>query len=365
MTKKTILAWANLGTGSFHHTNKRQKKLMKILLTGGAGYIGSILSRILLEKGHDITILDRLYFGTDPIKDIAERITLIKDDIRWFNPETLKGKDAVIDLASLSNDPSGELDPQKTLEINYKGRVRVANLSKKYGVSRYILASSCSVYGFQGGILTEESTLNPLTTYAKANANAEKEVLPLANKNFSVTVLRQATVYGLSHRMRFDLAINGMILGFYKTGQIPIMRDGKQWRPFVHVKDTSNAFTKILETDVELVNGQIFNVGSNDQNLQIFILAQLVAESINLPFKYEWYGDPDTRSYRVSFDKIKQKLNYKTNYTPREGAKEVFDALKTGILKADDPRTITVKWYKSLIESHSLVKSVEMHGAIL
>jgi nucleoside-diphosphate-sugar epimerase len=364
MVKQPILVWANLGTGSSHHINKRQKP-MKILVTGGAGYIGSMLSELLLEKGYDVTLLDRLYFGIDSIKDVTDRITLIKDDIRWFNPEVLKGIDAVLDLASLSNDPSGELDPQKTLEINYKGRVRVANLSKKYGVSRYVLASSCSVYGFQASVLTEESTLNPLTTYAKASANAEKEVLPLADRDFSVTVLRQATVYGYSHRMRFDLAINGMVLGFYKNGQLRIMRDGKQWRPFVHVKDTSNAFARVLESDVELVNGQIFNVGSNDQNVQIFDLAQAVADSVNMPFKYEWYGDPDARSYRVSFDKIKGKLNYKTNYTPRKGAKEVFDALETGILKADDPRTITVKWYKNLIESFSLVKSIEMHGAIL
>ena len=116
---------------------------------------------------------------------------------------------------------------------------------------------------------------------------------------------------------------------------------------------------------MEFVNGQVFNVGSNDQNIQIFGLAQLVAESIDLPFKYEWYGDSDTRSYRVSFDKIKEKLGYETSYTPRDGAKEVFDALKAGVLNGDDPRTITVKWYKSLIESYSLVKSVEMHGAIL
>jgi nucleoside-diphosphate-sugar epimerase len=338
---------------------------MKILVTGGAGYIGSILSRILLERGYDITLLDRLYFGTKPIDDIIEEITLIKGDVRWFNPNILKGIDAVLDLASLSNDPSGELNPQKTLEINYKGRVRVANLSKEYGVSKYVLASSCSVYGFQEGILNEGSTINPLTTYAKASANAEKEILPLADQDFSVTVLRQATVYGYSHRMRFDLAINGMVLGFYKNGQIPIMRDGKQWRPFVHVKDTSNAFAKVLESETELVNGQVFNVGSNAQNVQIFDLARLVAESIELPFNYEWYGDPDKRSYKVSFDKITETLNYKTSYTPREGAREVFDALKAGTLRGDDPKTITVKWYKTLLESQSLVKSVEMHGTIL
>ncbi|MEM2129505.1 MAG: SDR family oxidoreductase [Candidatus Bathyarchaeia archaeon] len=338
---------------------------MKVLVTGGAGYIGSVLSRMLLEKGYDVTILDRFFFGLEPIKDIAEKVTLIKEDIRWFNPEILYGIDAVLDLASLSNDPSGELDPQKTLEINYKGRVRVANLAKEYKVSKYILASSCSVYGFQDGVLTEESPLNPLTTYAKASANAEKEILPLANRNFSVTALRQATVYGFSYRMRFDLAVNGMVLGFYQNGQIPIMRDGTQWRPFVHIKDTSNAFIKVLESDKELVNGQIFNVGSNEQNMQIFELSKMVAEACALPFKYEWYGSPDSRSYRVSFDKIKEKLNYTTNYTLQEGAKEVFEALKSGMLKPDDPRTITVKWYKNLIDSHLLVKSVEMHGTIL
>lgn len=341
------------------------KQSLKVLITGGAGYIGSILSRLLLEKGYDIVCLDRLFFGTDPIKDVMDNIKLVKDDVRWFNPEILKGVNAVFDLASLSNDPSGELDPQKTLEINYKGRVRVAELSKKYGVPKYVLASTCSVYGFQEGILTEESDLNPLTTYAKASVLAEKEILPLADKAFTVTILRQATVYGYSHRMRFDLAINGMVLGFYKYGKIPIMRDGTQWRPFVHVKDTSNAFIRVLEAEPELVNGQIFNVGSDDQNVQIFDLAKLVAESIGIPLNYEWYGSPDKRSYRVSFNKIREVLNFKPQYTPREGAKEVFDALKEGRLNSDDPRTITVKWYKHLIEMHSFLKNVEMDGKIL
>jgi len=338
---------------------------MRVLVTGGAGYIGSILSRALLEKGYDVTCLDRLFFGDDSIKEIAERITLVKDDIRWFEPRILKGVDAVVDLASLSNDPSGELDPQKTLEINHKGRARVAALARKHGVRKYVLASTCSVYGFQKGMLTEESSLNPLTTYAKANVLAEKEVLPLADGAFSVTALRQATVYGFSPRMRFDLAINGMVLGFFKNGKIPIMRDGKQWRPFVHVKDTSNAFIKVLESDSELVSGQIFNVGCNDQNVRIFDLARLVADAIDLPFNYEWYGSPDTRSYRVSFDKIKKTLSYKPSYTPKEGSKEVFQALKEGRLNADDPKTITVKWYHHLLEMHAFLKNVEIDGALL
>jgi nucleoside-diphosphate-sugar epimerase len=338
---------------------------MRVLVTGGAGYIGSILCRTLLERGYDVTCLDRLFFGTDPVKDVADKIKLIQDDVRWFKPEVLKGIDAVMDLASLSNDPSGELAPEKTLEINYKGRARVAKLSKKQGVPRYILASTCSVYGFQDGIITEESSLNPLTTYAKANALAEKEILPLAGKAFTATALRQATVYGFSHRMRFDLAINGMVLGFFKSGKIPIMRDGKQWRPFVHVKDTSNAFIRVMESDPESVNGQVFNVGNDAQNFQIFDLAKLVAESIKLPFAFEWYGSPDNRSYRVSFNKIKKTLRFEPKYTPKEGAKEVFDALKEGKLNAEDPRTITVKWYKHLLEMQTLIKQIEVDGAIL
>lgn len=338
---------------------------MKVLVTGGAGYIGSVLTRMLLDKGYDVTCLDRLFFGTKSIEDIADKLTVVKDDVRWFDPKLLDGIDAILDLASLSNDPSGELDPEKTLEINYKGRVRVANLAKKHGVKKYILASSCSVYGFKDELIDETSSANPLTTYAKASVNAEKEVLPLADEKFTATAVRQATVYGFSYRMRFDLAINGMVLGFFKNGQIPIMRDGKQWRPFVHVKDTSNAFIRILESEAELVSGQIFNVGNNDQNVQIFDLAQAVAEAMDIPFKYEWYGSPDTRSYRVNFEKIKSKLKYKTYYTPKKGAKEVYDALKSGTLNGDDPHTITVKWYKHLLEAQSLTKNVEMNGVIL
>ena len=336
-----------------------------MLVTGGAGYIGSVLTRTILERGHDVTCLDRLFFGTDPIKDLTDKITLVKDDIRWFKPEILNRVDAVLDLASLSNDPSGELDPQKTLEINHMGRVRVAALSKKHGVGKYVLASTCSVYGFQKETLTEQSGLNPLTTYARANMLAEKDILPLANKSFTVTALRQATVYGFSPRMRFDLAINGMVLGFFKNGKIPIMRDGKQWRPFVHVKDTSNAFLRVLQSDPELVNGQIFNVGSDEQNVQVFDLANLVAGAIKLPFNYEWYGTPDRRSYKVSFDKIKRALKYRADHSLEEGAKEVYDALKEGKLNPDDPKTITVKWYRNLLEMQAFLKDIEVKGAVL
>ncbi|MBO8180982.1 MAG: SDR family oxidoreductase [Archaeoglobus sp.] len=339
---------------------------MKVLVTGGGGYIGSILIPMLLERGYKVKCLDRFFFGEETLADVAgdPNLEIIKDDIRWFDPKILQDVDAVMDLAALSNDPSGELDPSKTIEINYKGRARVANLAKKYGVSKYILASSCSVYGFQDEIVNEKSQTNPLTTYAKANLSAEKEILPLADDNFCVTVLRQATVYGLSPRMRFDLAINGMVLGFYKNKKIPIMRDGTQWRPFVHVKDTSRAFITVLESDPSTVNKEIFNVGSNEQNIQILPLAKLIAEAIDLPFEFEWYGSPDKRSYRVDFTKIEKVLGFKPKYTPRDGAREVYDALVEGRI-TDSIKTRTVEWYKYLLEAHRIIKEVEMRGVIL
>ena len=227
-----------------------------------------------------------------------------------------------------------------------------------------MLASSCSIYGFQEGILTEESKINPLTTYAKANYLAEEAVFGLADNKFVVTVLRQSTVYGLSPRMRFDLAINGMTLGFYNNKKIPVMRDGKQWRPFVHVKDTSRAFISVLTADKEIVNKQMFNVGSNDQNCQILPLAEIVAKGAGFPFNFEWYGDPDHRSYRVSFDKISKILRFKTIYKPSDGAKEISKALDEKIVVAS-PKTKTVEWYKYLLDAQKTVEDVEYNGVIL
>ncbi len=337
---------------------------MRVLVTGGGGYIGSTLVRMLLSKGYTVRVLDRFFFGRESLQDVENQVEIVQDDVRWVDPVVLNGVDVIIDMAALSNDPAGELDQSKTLEINHQGRVRMATLGKQKGVKRYILASSCSVYGFQDGLLHEQSTTNPLTTYAKANLLWEADVLPLADAQFCVTALRQATVYGLSHRMRFDLAINGMIMGFFKNGKIPILRDGEQWRPFIHVKDTSKAFITVMEADSALVNGQIFNVGTNEQNYQIFPLAELVATSLGMPFHYEWYGSTDHRSYKVDFSKINKVLGFKPDYTPKEAAIEIYESLKNGKVNPDDKKTKTVEWYKHLMDSHALVQKVSMKGAI-
>ena len=337
----------------------------RVLITGGAGYIGSVLTELLLDQGYSVTVLDRLFFGKtlDTLKD-SHRLRIVRDDIRWVNSEIFNGVDAVLDLAAISNDPAGELDPEKTIDINHKGRAGIARLAKENKVKRYILASSCSIYGFQEGILNENSPVNPLTTYAEANYEAEKSVIPLGDENFSVTVLRQATVYGLSKRMRFDLAINGMTLGIFKTGRIPILRDGTQWRPMVHIKDTSRAFQLMLESPTEKINGQIFNVGSDDQNFQILPMARRIAEANMVPFEYDWYGDPDHRSYRVSFDKIHSTLGYETKNTVEQASQDIFNGLRFGSL-TDGPQTRTVDWYSQLLHWKSTLDEIELNDVLL
>lgn len=345
---------------------------MRILVTGGAGYIGSVVVIQLLKRGHKVKCLDRFFFGKESLKEVTSSpdLELIKDDIRWFDPKILKNVDAVLDLAALSNDPSGELDPSNTFDINYKGRVRVAQMSKECGVKRYVLASSCSIYGFNKNIndgsnlLDETSAIDPLTTYAKANGKAEEEILPLASSKFAVTALRFATVYGYSGRMRFDLAINAWVLDLYKNQRIRVMRDGTQWRPFIHIKDAATAYELILDQATDVINGQIFNVGFDEQNYQILPLSEIIAKSVNLDYETEWYGSNDFRSYKVSFRKFKEMVNFKAAYTPREGALEVYEALRNGKLK-ETPKTKTLEWYKHLIESYELISEVTLRNTLL
>jgi nucleoside-diphosphate-sugar epimerase len=328
-----------------------------VLIAGAGGYIGCRLVDYLQNKGYKIKALDGFFFGKERLQSILKnsQVEVIEEDIRFFDPEILKDVDVVIDLAALSNDPAGELDPVKTWSINYLGRFRVATLAKFMGVKRYVFPSSCSVYGFQEDVVSEISPVNPLTTYAKANYKAEVDIKRLADKNYCVVILRFATVYGYSPRMRFDLAINGMVRGFFKNGKIPILRDGTQYRPFVHVMDVCKAIHLAMEAEDEKVNGEVFNVGSNEQNVQIFELAQRVANAIGVEFNYEWYGLPDHRSYRVNFNKIKEVLNFHPDYTIEDGAKEIYEALKSGKLDPDDPATITVEWYKRLISEGVMV----------
>ncbi|MEM0240964.1 MAG: NAD(P)-dependent oxidoreductase [Candidatus Nezhaarchaeales archaeon] len=323
---------------------------MRVLVTGGAGYIGSVLIGALLDRGYNVICLDKLLFGDAGIKQYmgVSGFKLVVDDTRTFNPEVLNGVDAIVDLAAISQpDPLGHLEERLFYEINYRGPVRVANLGKKRGVKKYVFTSTCSVYGFQEGLISEESQPNPLENYAKTKLMAEKEIRPLSSKEFCVTILRLATVYGLSKKMRFDLVVNGMTLSLYKTGIIKVMRPGSQIRPVVHVADVAKAIINVIEVDESKVNGEIFNVGSNNQNYRIYDLAKLIGDSVGKPYRIEWYGESDTRSYNVDFTKIGRRLGFTTSYTPADGAREVYKALEDGAI-SDTPETHVISWWRTL-----------------
>jgi nucleoside-diphosphate-sugar epimerase len=338
-----------------------------VLVTGAGGYIGSVLVNKLLKAGYRVKAVDRFFFGKEKLGN-CENLELIQEDVRKLPPSLLHGVDYVIDLAAVSNDPSGELFSNATWQINYMARVRTAKLSKEMGVKRYILPSSCSVYGFQKGIVDETSPTNPLTTYAKANEKAEKGVLPLASDNFVVTVIRQSTVFGYSPRMRFDLAINGMTYGAWKTGRLPLMRDGTQFRPMVHIQDTTDVMLLLLKADKEKINGEIFNVGGDELNYQIGKLGEAVARVIERKtgkkVKVEWYGDPDRRSYRVSFKKIRKVLGWTPKRSAEFGVEEIIDKLKEGTTDKT-AETVTLQWYRELERWYSIIKELEMYGGIL
>ena len=338
---------------------------MNILVTGGAGYVGSVLIPELIKEGHFVYCLDRFFFGKEFLssKQFEGNIKLIQDDIRWVNPKIFENIDVVMDLAALSNDPVGELDPQKTFEINHEGRFRIAKLSKNAGVKKYILASSASIYGQQKEIANEEYEVCPLTAYSKANRKAELDILPLASDTFAVTSLRFSSVYGMSPRMRFDLAVNGMVLDFFKNKKITIF-GGNNKRPFIHIKDAVQAYTLLLGASNSKITGQIFNVGSNDQNFLIADLAKEVGNALDSNCELEISNTPDDRSYFASFDKIQKILNFKVKHNVGDSSKEMLIALENNKLDCGD-KTITLKWYNHIKNTKILLEKYSINGKFL
>ncbi len=337
-----------------------------ILITGAGGYIGSTLVGYFLDAGYRVKALDRFFFGEEALAAHANHnsLQIIKNDVRHCSPDIFAGVDIVIDLAGLSNDPSSELDPRLTEEINQKSPPRIAAMAKAAGVKRYMFASSCSVYGHGTGVkLTEESALAPVSLYAKAKIEAEKELLKLADENFTVTILRNATCYGFSPRMRFDLAVNLMTLHAVKYGKITVMGGGDQWRPFVHLADLARVYQMVLEAEKEKIQKQVFNVGSNDQNYSIVQLAHAVKSMFPAVTVEYAPDDPDRRDYNVSFDKLEKQFGFKTQKCVRDGVLEIKRMLESGQLK-DDIKTITVKYYKYLLDADAVLNRVKHNGKL-
>ena len=281
-------------------------KKLNYLITGGAGYVGSELTELLLKNGHSVKIVDTFYFETE----IEENKNLIicKKDVRNLEISDFKDIDIVIDLASISNDPSGELNPYLTYKINGETRGKTATLAKKSGVKGYILASSCSVYGFNDNVVDENSPTNPLTTYAYANLLAEKLVRSLSDSKFKVIIFRQATLFGSSKRMRTDLVVNGMTYSGLENRKINILRNGEQKRPIVSLSELNSRFVTINEAQFRKHSNEIFNIGNNNLNLEINSIYDIVNSVLGGNLEKNWYGEPDHRSYEVNFTKAENLL---------------------------------------------------------
>jgi nucleoside-diphosphate-sugar epimerase len=340
--------------------------MSKVLVTGAGGYIGTQLVRDLVKSGHEVTAVDRFFFGREPLVEFVnnKKVNIVQKDIRDLTEKDFSGHEAVCDLACLSNDPAGEIDPQLTYQINRDGRIHVAKTAKKAGVEKYLISSSCSVYGKgEEPQLTEASQTNPVSVYAKSTLDAEQQNLSIADNNFSVTSLRNATVFGLSTRMRFDLVVNLMTLTAFQKGRIIVMGGGLQWRPLVHVSDVSKAFIKVLSEKKVNINKEIFNIGLD--NFQIKNLAYLVREE--LPFNIEIDfapDDADKRDYNVIFSKAKEKIDFQASVSVMQGINEIYLALKSGNVDIG-PKTVTVQWYRNILNAKELLDSVLLDGRVI
>lgn len=341
----------------------------KVLVTGGAGYIGTHLVELLLNEGYNVNCVDRFFFGDKCLKQLKEKfkgnLTLSKNDIRFLKKEDFTDIEIVFDLAGLSNDPSCDLDESLTESVNIEGNKRVATLAKEAGVKQYIFASSCSVYGSGGdSVLTEESEMLPVSLYAKSKIEVEKHIFGLQSDDFVVTALRNATVYGLSPRMRFDLIVNIMTMYALSKRKIIVLGGGDQWRPLVHGKDVCKAFLTVAKADKSLVNGEAFNVGCNEQNYTVIEVANLVQEEIPWADIEVAPDDPDKRSYNVDFTKIKERLNFTPDFTVEDGIKEVKAAIRTRKVNPDDIKCSTLKYYQYLIKADEVLKEVKIDGLV-
>jgi nucleoside-diphosphate-sugar epimerase len=303
--------------------------MKEILVTGHQGFIGSLLIKLLIEKGYRVTGLDTNFFNSDcELFHEENEIKIINKDIRQINEADLQGIDAVCHLAALSNDPLGKLNPELTGDINFKASVRLAELCKKVGVSKFIYSSSCSLYGKAGDdALTEEAVFNPITAYAKSKVMTEEHVLPMGDEKFCVTALRNATAYGISSKLRLDLVVNNLVGWALVTGEIKILSDGTPWRPIVHAEDIARAFIAVIEAPKERINHQAFNVGIDSENYRVKEIAEAVAEMIpycDIVITGE-HGS-DSRSYRVDFGKIKKQLpEFKPAWNLRKGIHQIHE----------------------------------------
>lgn len=338
--------------------------MRRILVTGHRGYLGSVMTPLLVEAGYDVAGLDTGYYDECTFVPDRLQVCTVRKDIRDLQAADLQGYEAVVHLAALSNDPIGNLSPEWTDEINCQASVRLAELAKAAGVSRFLFSSSCIMYGMsEAGVVTEESPLDPKTTYARSKVRSERAIAALAGKGFSPTFLRNGTLYGLSPRMRFDTVLNNLVGCAVSTGSVVLHGDGTPWRPVAHVQDIARAFLHVLQAPAALVHNQAFNNGEEGMNHQIIALANVVVRTVpGCTLQIRSSPDADQRTYRTDFSKFARTFPaFRFRWTVADGARELYEAFTAmGLTQHDftDRRFTRLKWLRYLLESGRLDRSL-------
>ena len=328
---------------------------MRVVVTGHKGYIGTVMVPMLLGAGHEVVGIDSDLFRRSTFMPGIHDVPELSLDLRDVERGHLEGFDALIHLAGLSNDPLGDLNPQLTHDINHIASVRLARLARDARVSRFLYSSSCSSYGAAGDHLVDETAeLSPITVYAISKVRVEADVAQLADDRFSPTFLRNATAYGVSPRLRFDLVLNNLVAWAATTGRVHIKSDGTPWRPIVHIEDIARAFLAALSAPREAIHNQALNVGQSEENYRIRDLADIVREVVpGSRIDYAKDGGPDSRCYRVDFGKINRLLpDFKPRWNARRGAEELYAAYRRAGLSVEDyegPRFKRIDHLKQLM----------------
>ncbi|SDQ68701.1 NAD(P)-dependent oxidoreductase [Quadrisphaera sp. DSM 44207] len=303
---------------------------MKVLVTGTEGYLGCLLAPLLVADDHEVLGVDTGYYKAGWLyHDVAGSVATLARDVRELEASDLAGFDAVVHMAELSNDPLGDLLGEVTYDVNHGGSVRLAELARAAGVRRFVYMSSCSVYGVAEGRVDETSPVNPQTAYAICKARVERDVAAMADGSFAPTFLRNATAFGASPRMRFDIVLNNLAGLAWTTGRIAMNSDGSPWRPLVHGLDIAQAIRLVLAAPEDDVRGQVLNVGSDEQNYQVREIAGIIAEEF--PGCELSFGpaSADNRSYEVDFTKIREVLpGFECRWDARRGAQQLHDVFE-------------------------------------